>query len=33
MTNLEWFFTLMIVVGLAGIVWVYLHDSHKTKPR
>lgn len=32
MSNLEWFFVLMIVVGLAGSYLVYRHDSKKTKP-
>mgnify|MGYP001609889611 CR=1 FL=1 len=32
MTNLEWFFLLMIVIGLVGIYLVYRHDSHKAKP-
>jgi len=31
MTNLEWFFLLMIVVGLVGSYLVYRHDSQKTK--
>jgi hypothetical protein len=31
MSNLEWFFLLMIVIGLAGIYLVYRHDSQKAK--
>jgi cbb3-type cytochrome oxidase subunit 3 len=31
MSNLEWFFVLMTLIGLAGSYWVYRHDKHKAK--
>jgi len=31
MSNLEWFFILMIVIGLVGIFLVRRHDSPKAK--
>ncbi len=31
MTNLDWFFVIMILIGLAASYWVYRHDTRKSK--